>query len=82
LGEIERVCIEHFNPILNGRSLEYAPTTRIQISLSSDVLDAVCKLADKENRSISNMLATLVSEAINARKEQGRGPMVLVDMAA
>ncbi len=51
---------------------------RFQLVIPKDVLNDARKLADKENRSISNMLATLVSEAINARKEQGRGPMELV----
>jgi molybdopterin-guanine dinucleotide biosynthesis protein A len=48
---------------------------RFQLVIPTDALEDVKKLAGRENRSISNMLATLVSEAINARKEDGRGPM-------
>jgi hypothetical protein len=48
---------------------------RFQLVIPKPALEDVKKLADKENRSISNMLATLVAEAINARKEDGRGPM-------
>lgn len=47
---------------------------RFQLVISGDVLEAVRLLADVENRSISNMLATLVVEAINARKEKQSGP--------
>lgn len=48
---------------------------RFQLVIPKTALEDVKKLADRENRSISNMLATLVTEAINARKEEGRGPM-------
>jgi hypothetical protein len=43
---------------------------RFQLVIPADVLDEARALADIENRSISNMLATLVSEAIKARKEK------------
>ena len=55
---------------------------RFQLVIPADVLADAKKLADKENRSISNMLATLVSEAIKARKESGSGPMELAQLAA
>ncbi len=42
---------------------------RFQLVIPAEVLDKAKKLADAENRSISNMLATLVSEAIKAREE-------------
>lgn len=73
LDEIERACIEHFNPILNGGSVEYSPTVRVQLVIPADVLDEAKELASIENRSISNMLATLVTEAIKARKEAKSG---------
>lgn len=43
---------------------------RFQLVIPVDVLDEAKELADTENRSISNMLATLVAEAIKARKEK------------
>jgi len=46
---------------------------RFQLVIPADVLDEAKGLADVENRSISNMLATLVAEAIRARKEAGAG---------
>lgn len=48
---------------------------RFQLVIPKDTLEDARKLVDRENRSISNMLATLVTEAINARKEKGQGPM-------
>lgn len=50
---------------------------RFQLVIPVEVLEAVKALADSENRSISNMLATLVAEAINSRREKKEsGPMV------
>lgn len=46
---------------------------RFQLVIPKDTLEEARTLADKENRSISNMLATLVKEAISARKENDRG---------
>jgi len=43
---------------------------RFQLVIPADVLEQAKQLADTENRSISNMLATLVTEAIKARKEK------------
>jgi hypothetical protein len=49
---------------------------RFQLVIPTDVLEEAKELADSENRSVSNMLATLVSEAIKARKEKkDRGPV-------
>ena len=48
---------------------------RFQLVIPKPALEDVKKLAERENRSISNMLATLVAEAINSRKEKGQGPM-------
>lgn len=45
---------------------------RFQLVIPADVLDTAKELAGAENRSISNMLATLVTEAIKARKEPGQ----------
>lgn len=47
---------------------------RFQLVIPGDVLEAVKALANAENRSISNMLATLVAEAIKARKDSKSGP--------
>lgn len=58
-----------------GRRGPKGDRERFQLVIPKSALDDVKKLADKENRSISNMLATLVTEAINSRKEDGRGPM-------
>lgn len=46
---------------------------RFQLVIPADVLDEAKELAGTENRSISNMLATLVAEAIKARKEAKSG---------
>lgn len=46
---------------------------RFQLVIPTEALNEVKKLADAENRSISNMLATLVTEAIKARKEAKPG---------
>ena len=46
---------------------------RFQLVIPTEVLNAVKQLADTENRSISNMLATLVAEAIKARKDSSPG---------
>jgi hypothetical protein len=46
---------------------------RFQLVIPAEVLDEAKELADTENRSISNMLATLVTEAIKARKESKPG---------
>lgn len=43
---------------------------RFQLVIPADVLEEARVLAGIENRSISNMLATLVSEAIKARREK------------
>lgn len=43
---------------------------RFQLVIPADVLEEAKELAGTENRSISNMLATLVTEAIKARKEK------------
>lgn len=51
---------------------------RFQLVIPAEVLEEAKELADTENRSISNMLATLVTEAIKARKEKASGPMELV----
>ena len=45
---------------------------RFQLVIPSEVLDEARDLADTEQRSTSNMLATLVIEAIRARKERRR----------
>jgi hypothetical protein len=44
---------------------------RFQFVIPIGMLEEARTLADQENRSVSNMLATLVGEAITARK---RGP--------
>lgn len=46
---------------------------RFQLVIPAEVLGEAKELADTENRSISNMLATLVAEAIKARKENKSG---------
>lgn len=46
---------------------------RFQLVIPAEVLEEAKELADTENRSISNMLATLVTEAIKARKEKASG---------
>lgn len=46
---------------------------RFQLVIPADVLDKAKQLADAENRSISNMLATLVAEAIKTREEAASG---------
>jgi hypothetical protein len=43
---------------------------RFQLIIPAEMLEKAKRLADVENRSISNMLATLVSEAINAREDK------------
>lgn len=50
---------------------------RFQAVIPKDVMAEVRRQADTETRSISNMLATLVAEAIKARKEKESGPMEL-----
>lgn len=40
---------------------------RFQLIIPAGTLETVRNLADSENRSISNMLATLVTEAIKTR---------------
>lgn len=47
---------------------------RFQLVIPSDVLEEVRELAAVENRSISNMLATLVSEAIKTRRDRKEKP--------
>jgi hypothetical protein len=47
---------------------------RFQLVMPRGVMSEVRRLADKENRSISNMLATLVTEALQARAENEPGP--------
>jgi hypothetical protein len=48
---------------------------RFQLVIPAEVLEDARRLAVKENRSVSNMLATLVAEAIKARQEkQGKIP--------
>lgn len=46
---------------------------RFQLVMPVETLEAVRQLADRENRSVSNMLAVLVKEAIKAREESERG---------
>lgn len=46
---------------------------RFQLVIPAEVLEEAKELAGTENRSISNMLATLVTEAIRARKERTSG---------
>lgn len=56
---------------------------RFQLVIPAEVLDEAKELAGTENRSISNMLATLVSEAIKARREKkSSGPMELAGVPA
>jgi CopG antitoxin of type II toxin-antitoxin system len=50
---------------------------RFQLVIPADVLDEAKELAGTENRSISNMLATLVTEAIKARKEKQWAPELM-----
>jgi CopG-like RHH_1 or ribbon-helix-helix domain, RHH_5 len=47
---------------------------RFQLVIPKDVLEEARELADTENRSISNMLATLVAEAIKTRREKRGEP--------
>lgn len=48
---------------------------RFQLVIPTEVMDQVRELSSSENRSLSNMLATLVSEAIKTRKEKNEsGP--------
>lgn len=55
---------------------------RFQLVIPAEVLQEARELAEVENRSISNMLATLVAEAIKARKEKELGPFEPVLLAA
>jgi hypothetical protein len=55
---------------------------RFQLVIPAETLGEVKRLAEVENRSISNMLATLVSEAIKARKEETKGQMSELPLAA
>lgn len=50
---------------------------RFQLVIPADVLEEAKELAGTENRSISNMLATLVAEAIRARKEKQWEPALM-----
>lgn len=43
---------------------------RFQLVIPASVLEEAKRLATMENRSISNMLATLVAEAIKTRQEK------------
>jgi hypothetical protein len=51
--------------------------SRFQLVIPSEVLEEAKELADTENRSISNMLATLVTEAIRERKEKQWEPELM-----
>lgn len=42
---------------------------RFQLVMPVETLEAVRRLADEENRSVSNMLAVLVKEAIKVRED-------------
>jgi hypothetical protein len=55
---------------------------RFQLVIPADTLEEAKRLADTENRSISNMLATLVAEAIKARKDKESGQWEPALMAA
>ncbi len=46
---------------------------RFQLVMPIETLIEVRRLADEENRSVSNMLAVLVKEAIRAREEAKSG---------
>lgn len=46
---------------------------RFQLVMPVETLEAVRRLADQENRSVSNMLAQLVKEAIRAREDDKLG---------
>lgn len=45
---------------------------RFQLVIPADVLEKARQLSNVENRSLSNMLATLVTEAIRGREEKER----------
>lgn len=55
---------------------------RFQLVMPVETLEAVRRLADDENRSVSNMLAVLVKEAIKAREDTSRGNSEPEAMAA
>jgi hypothetical protein len=55
---------------------------RFQLVIPEVMLEEARQLAERENRSISNMLTTLVGEALKARKENEKGPGRLYLMAA
>ena len=55
---------------------------RFQLVIPVETLIEVRRLADEENRSVSNMLAVLVREAIKARQENDLGNSEPMDKAA
>jgi hypothetical protein len=70
LDEVETALIEWFSPPLNGAQ---APTKipRAAVYLSPELKAQLEVLADKQNRSVSNLLETLAREAIEEAKKSG-----------
>ena len=55
---------------------------RFQLVIPIETLKEARRLADEEGRSVSNMLAQLVKEAIKARQERELGNSAAVPLAA
>lgn len=71
LRDAELSCIAHFKPPLNGdimNAVGEKDKYHAQVVITGAELRELRELAEKEDRSFSNMIARLVSEALVARR--------------
>jgi len=70
LPAVEKAMIAHFKPPLNKRSgVGDGESVRVSIYLPDDIGEAVEQMASGEMRSLSQMGAILIMEAVKARQE-------------
>ena len=67
LHEIERACIEHFSPVLNGSSVQYGPSDVVKrsFSFSRELYERLERVAAREWRTVNAQVVRWLTEKVD-----------------
>lgn len=74
LPDLEAALIEHFSPELNGSRVPPKNLRGISIYVKPEVFEGLKYLAEQDNRSVSNLSATILTEWFEQKKREGKLP--------
>lgn len=70
LLEIERACIRHFSPVLNGSSVGYAETVKRSFTFPPDLYLELVRIANKEDRTVNAQVVRWLEQKVREYKAQ------------